>query len=97
LEQFELPPDIWWKEYYQPLMKQIETLQRADIKNNNVLADIKAAEREIGEFDRDNPRYGSVFLSRGKHNVLVIKKLCRYPNYCTWVYYRAYETQILSK
>jgi len=40
LEQFELPPDIWWKEYYQPLMKQIETLQRADIKNNNVLADM---------------------------------------------------------
>jgi len=62
LEQFVLPPDMWWDKYYLPLMKQIETLQRADIKDISVLADIKAAEREIGEFDRDNPRFGSVFL-----------------------------------
>jgi len=62
VEQFELSPDVWWDKYYRPLKKQIEELKLTDPAGGNVIDDIKAAEREIGEFDRDNPRYGSVFI-----------------------------------
>ena len=62
LGQFEIPPAIWWKEYYEPLKKQLELLQRVDTLDKRVKSEIKKAEREINEFDYESDRFGSVFF-----------------------------------
>jgi SAM-dependent methyltransferase len=62
LKQIALPPDVWWDEYYRPLKRQVEALKLTAPANRDIIDDIKAAEREIKEFDPDNPRYGSFFI-----------------------------------
>jgi len=62
LGQFELPPAIWWKEYYEPLKKQLEALQGVGSLDKRVKSEIKRAEREINEFDYESNRFGSVFF-----------------------------------
>ena len=62
LGKFELPPDIWWKEYYAPLKRQLETLKEADSLDKRVIDEIKIAEREIEEFDSESDRFGSDFF-----------------------------------
>jgi ubiquinone/menaquinone biosynthesis C-methylase UbiE len=60
--QFELPPSIWWNEYYMPLKKQIEALRGLGPLDIRAMNEIEAAEREIEEFDNDSDRFASVFF-----------------------------------
>ena len=62
LEQFELPPDIWWRKYYAPLQKQIETARAQGFSDEKLTREMKEAELEIKEFDRKSDRFGSVFF-----------------------------------
>ena len=62
LGQFELPPNIWWNEYFAPLKKQLKTVQEMGSLDDRVINEIRMAEREIGEFDSENNRFGSVFF-----------------------------------
>jgi ubiquinone/menaquinone biosynthesis C-methylase UbiE len=62
LGKLELPPDIWWNEYYAPLKRELEVLQEEGPLGKGVISEMKTAEREIKEFDRMNDRFGSVFL-----------------------------------
>lgn len=62
LGRLELPPDIWWNEYYAPLKRQLEVLQEAGPLDKGIISEIKKAEREIKEFDCENDRFGSVFF-----------------------------------
>jgi ubiquinone/menaquinone biosynthesis C-methylase UbiE len=60
--QLELPPDIWWNEYYAPLKRELEVLLEVGALDKGVIGEIKTAEREIREFDCENDRFGSVFF-----------------------------------
>ncbi len=62
LGQFQLPPNIWWREYYAPLERQLETLREMGSLDKRVINEIKAAEREIKEFDCEKDQFGSVFF-----------------------------------
>lgn len=62
LGKFELPADIWWEKYYTPLKRAVDKLRQVHPVNENVIADIKEAEREIKQFDRDSCLYSSVFM-----------------------------------
>ncbi|HUU44873.1 MAG TPA: methyltransferase domain-containing protein [Acidobacteriota bacterium] len=62
LGQFELPPDIWWNEYYAPLKRELETLKGAGSLDQRVANEMKTAEREIAEFDSESDRFSSVFF-----------------------------------
>jgi SAM-dependent methyltransferase len=59
---FELPPQIWWDEYYTPLKGQLEALRATRPVNREVANEMKRAEREIREFDPESDRFGSVFF-----------------------------------
>ena len=60
--QFELPPNIWWNEYFAPLKKQLKTVQKMGSLDDRVIKEIRMAEREIREFDSESNRFGSVFF-----------------------------------
>lgn len=62
LGQFKLPPDVWWKEYYEPLKRQLGALQRVSFLDKKVINEINAAAHEIEEFDHECDRFGSVFF-----------------------------------
>jgi ubiquinone/menaquinone biosynthesis C-methylase UbiE len=62
LAKFELSPDTWWDEYYAPLKRELEVLQEVGSLDERTISEIKAAEREIKEFDCENDRFGSVFF-----------------------------------
>jgi len=62
LGQFELSPAIWWKEYYEPLKRQLKVLHGMGSQDKSVISEMKTAEREIDEFDYESDRFGSVFF-----------------------------------
>jgi SAM-dependent methyltransferase len=62
LGQIELSPDIWWKEYYEPLQRQIKKLRGTSPSDKIMVNEIEAANREIEEFDPKCDRFGSVFF-----------------------------------
>jgi ubiquinone/menaquinone biosynthesis C-methylase UbiE len=62
LGQSELPPNIWWNEYYAPLKRQLKMVQEMGSPDDRVINEIRMAEREIREFDSESNRFGSVFF-----------------------------------
>ena len=62
LDHFELTPDIWWKEYYAPLQKQIEVVRATGAIDEKLNRRIIVAEQEIKEFDSKSNRFSSVFF-----------------------------------
>ena len=62
LGQLELPPDIWWNEYYAPLQKQIKAVRATGAIDEKLIRRIILAEQEIKEFDRKSNRFSSVFF-----------------------------------
>lgn len=62
LGRFELPPAIWWKEYYEPLKRRLEVLHGMGSLDKRVVSEINTAEREIDEFDYESDQFGSVFF-----------------------------------
>ncbi len=61
LENFMVPKDAWWDEYYGPLERRIGGLHHGCKENASVLSVVKKVQREIDEF-KTNPEYqGSVF------------------------------------
>ncbi len=62
LGEFIIPPEIWWKKYYEPLKRHLEVFQRESALDKRTLNEIKAAAREIEEFDPKCDRFGSVFF-----------------------------------
>jgi SAM-dependent methyltransferase len=60
--RLELPPAVWWNEYYAPLRDRLDTLQQSSSSNRRIREEISAARREIKEFDPGDDRFGSVFF-----------------------------------
>jgi hypothetical protein len=57
-----LSQGTWWDEYYAPLKRRLEALQEMGPQDRRVIEEMKAAEREIEEFDREDDRYGFAFF-----------------------------------
>jgi SAM-dependent methyltransferase len=62
LDRFELPPSVWWCEYYAPLKRHLDIMRSVGPPSDKIAAAAKAAEREIAEFDAHSNRYGSFFI-----------------------------------
>jgi cyclopropane fatty-acyl-phospholipid synthase-like methyltransferase len=62
LGQFELSQEIWWKQYYAPLKRQLEECRRLVSLSERDKQEMRAAEQEIEAFDCDDDRFASVFF-----------------------------------
>jgi SAM-dependent methyltransferase len=60
--RFELPPSVWWCEYYAPLKRHLDMMRSTGPLSEKVAAAAEAAEREIAEFNPHSDRYGSFFI-----------------------------------
>ena len=60
--RFELPPSVWWCEYYAPLKRHLDMIRSIGPLSDKLTTAAKAAEREIAEFDTHSDRYGSFFI-----------------------------------
>lgn len=62
VDRFDVSADTWWNEYYAPLKRRLEELRATNPTDPSVVAEMAAAERDIGEFDIHDDRYASFFL-----------------------------------
>jgi len=62
IEDFTLPEDAWWIEYYGPLEKRIKELRTKYIDNPKALVGIDKERQEIDTFKKHYGWYGSAFF-----------------------------------
>lgn len=89
LGQFELSQEIWWKEYYEPLEKQLEKYRGMASWSERIKHEMKAAEQEIEAFEYDDSRFASVFFVLKKQNQDAPKnghKMVTITKGLTWIY-----------
>jgi ubiquinone/menaquinone biosynthesis C-methylase UbiE len=61
VEQFVLPENAWWDEYYGPLETRLETLRNKYIKNVKAVQAIQEKQREVDMYRKYSNWYGAVF------------------------------------
>lgn len=61
LDHFTLPPESWWKEYYNPLKRRIDTIQQKFRHDQSVMRLAERTREEISMFKRSSDYYGYVF------------------------------------
>ena len=68
IDMFVVPKEVWWREYYCPLEKKVETLQKKYFNDPEALTFLVKEQKEVEEF-KNNPQYhGSVFFLMQKVN-----------------------------
>jgi ubiquinone/menaquinone biosynthesis C-methylase UbiE len=59
---FNLSEDVWWREYYGPLEKQIIKLRDKSIDDPEAIADIEKSQREIDNYKKNPQLFRSCFM-----------------------------------
>lgn len=62
VEQFPLPPDVWWDEYYGPLQVRLRMLREKYAGNAEAVALLDDEQVEIDMFHRYSDWYGTAFF-----------------------------------
>lgn len=62
LSYFTLNKDVWWKEYYMPLEKQIEEIRIKYASGTVEFSEVNKLQKEIEGFEKDPESYQSVFF-----------------------------------
>jgi hypothetical protein len=63
LATYVLPSDAWWTDYYDPLERRIDLLDERYRGDDDALAELRAARKEIELFRRFHDSYGYVFFA----------------------------------
>ena len=61
---FMLPEDAWWKDYYQPLEKQINLLMKKYQSNPTILEALKKHKGEVDNFKKNPQTSGFVIIQK---------------------------------
>lgn len=62
LAHFDLSPETWWREYFEPMKRRLAELHIAELHQSEIAEEVRLAEREIEAFDSQDGRFGSFFL-----------------------------------